>query len=124
MALLSTHCKPAQQSPLPFGQGSSAAEQVGGGETQAPPTQFWSAAHMVPHVPQFELSVWVSTHVPPQFVCPAGQVQAPLWHVEPPVHAVPQVPQLLLSVWVSTQEPLQSVWPAGQPPVQVPPEQT
>jgi len=47
----------------------------------------------------------MSTHVPPQFVWPAGQhfVDEPsVWQVAPPVHVVVQSPQWLLSVRGST----------------------
>ena len=51
--------------------------------------------HTMPHIPQFDVSVAVSTHEPLQSVVPAGH---PIWH-EPsvhtmaPVHDLPHMPQ-------------------------------
>src|SRR5215208_417400 len=60
----------------------------------------------MPQPPQLAGSVLVSTHVPPQSVCPDGHAHDPPWQVVPPEQILPQEPQLLLSE-------LRSTHPAG-----------
>jgi hypothetical protein len=57
--------------------------------------------------PQFELSAFVSTQEPLQFVVPLEQsgTQAPPLHTAPPPHAVAQAPQWSRSEFSSTQAP-------------------
>jgi hypothetical protein len=69
---------------------------------------------MTPHMPQFWLSVFVSTQVPLQSVVPSPQMQLPPKQVFPPEHALPHMPQFWLSVVVLVQTPLHEVWPGGQ----------
>lgn len=64
---------------------------------------------IVPQVPQFFASVFVSVHVPEQAVCPPPQLQAPVLQDCPVAHVVVQLPQCVLSICVSTQAPLQLV---------------
>jgi hypothetical protein len=76
---------------------------------------FWQLNELqkFPQVPQFEKSVWRSTHEPKQEVSPAGQTHLPPWQSNDE-QKFPQVPQLLVSVWRSTQVPKQSVRPLAQ----------
>ena len=66
--------------------------------------------HVVPHVPQFALSVCVFTHTLPQAVVPLAQ-QTPFEHTCPVPHAFPQTPQWLAVVCVLIQLPLQQLSP-------------
>ena len=55
---------------------------------------------MVPHAPQFPVSLETSTHEPPQLVVPAAQLDV---HVPPPQtwfwpHAAPHAPQFARSL--------------------------
>jgi len=63
----------------------------------------------LPQVPQFALSVCVSTHAPPHDLVPVGHdvavVHAPPMHSRPPVQFVPHAPQLFGSVLRSTHPP-------------------
>jgi hypothetical protein len=70
---------------------------------------------MLPHVPQFIESMFVSVQVPPQFVVGDGHVHAPLAQVWPLGHAVPQAPQFALSVIVSTHALPHSMRPDAHP---------
>ena len=72
---------------------------------------FAGAWHALPHMPQFLVSMVVSTQLPLQFICGGAQTreQCPVTQVMGEVHAVPQPPQLPLSVFVLTHEPLQFV---------------
>jgi len=66
------------------------------------------------HIPQWALEELVSTHRPPQRVCPMGQggsVQAPAVQTCPIGHARLHIPQCALDVFVSTQVPAQRVVP-------------
>ena len=79
--------------------------------------QVWPDGQEVPHIPQLELSLFVSVQTPLQFV-PERQllVHTPPWHVWPDGQAVPHIPQLPESRSRSTQFPLQLVSPARQDP--------
>jgi hypothetical protein len=83
-------------------------------ETQAGDALAMLVVQTFPHVLQSLTLLVVSTHVPPQFICPEAH---PPTHVEfaqlgvEPLHAIPHLPQLFLSLVVSTQAPLHSVKP-------------
>jgi hypothetical protein len=83
---------------------------------QLPPRQ------LCPHVPQFNGSLLLLTHVPPQVSgLPVGQTHCAPEQLAPTgdVHALPHIPQLPLSLFVLTHLPEQQVWPpphAGPPP--------
>jgi hypothetical protein len=109
---------------------------------------------LVPHAPQFELSlfrstqpedevpgIWSPANPPPHCVRPVGQAHCPLVQATPPAQVVPHEPQLRLSVCVSTHAvvllpnivdvhavpPSPHAIPASPPPSEpahVPPEQT
>jgi len=81
------------------------------------------AVQVVPHPPQFDVSVSVFTQRVPQGVVPGGHAHMPLAQVCPAGQAVPHAPQLPPSVWRFTQLPLQSVVPAPQEVRQAPLEQ-
>lgn len=67
--------------------------------------QRWPRAHIVPHEPQFRMSVLVFVQMPPQSVRPAVQVaQVPRRHTLPEGHTVMQLPQCEGSVWRSAHE--------------------
>jgi hypothetical protein len=75
----------------------------------APATQVEVAlpsAHTRPQAPQFDALVPVSTHAPPQSVCPAGHTHAPATQLCPPAHARPQAPQSVTSVRSAASQPL------------------
>jgi hypothetical protein len=80
-----------------------------------PPEQTCPAAHFVPHVPQFRLSLPVLTHFPPQVVCPVPQVtaQTPPAQLCPAGQTRPQAPQWLLEVRRSWQLDPQRVSPCA-----------
>ena len=99
-----------------------------GGQTHAPLAQIIPGAHACQQAPQFWGSRSISTHDPPQFVCPLehSDVQTPFAQTRSP-HWLPQRPQLLTLLASATQTPLQFVWPLGQslplpPAVHFPPE--
>ena len=76
----------------------------------APAWQVVGWAQAVPHAPQFALSVWVSTHLPPQTV--SEQV--------PPLPAVAPVPPVALLPPVPLLPPVAAAPPAALlPPVPV-----
>jgi len=50
----------------------------------------------VPHWPQLFASDCVSTHVPPQSVCPTGQTHFPPTQLAPVGQTLPHAPQLLV----------------------------
>lgn len=62
-----------------------------------PPLQICPVPHLVPHDPQFCVSVCRLLHVPLQLVCPDPQ-QIPLEQTWPDEHTVPQLPQLVVDV--------------------------
>jgi hypothetical protein len=68
-----------------------------------PPPQTVPATQAVPHLPQFALSVLVSTQAPLQSVEPAPQEKPHvlLLHTSPVGHLLPQEPQLSESDVVS-----------------------
>src|SRR4051812_25783856 len=77
------------------------------GHTQAPPAQVLPFAHAFPHLPQFNGSDLLSTHLslqksatPPSPI--AGQAQPPFWQVEGAAQVFPQKPQFASSVLRST----------------------
>lgn len=75
-----------------------------GRQTQVPLMHAWSAAHWMPHPPQFWGSLLLSTHVfPAQTAAGAGQVQAPSWHRKPGPQAMPQPLQCFGSAFRSAQ---------------------
>lgn len=78
--------------------------QVG---TQLPLMQESPEAHIIPHLPQFEASVWVSTQASglPHALSPEGQ-QSPDRQLVPVGQIVPQAPQLAESVARLVQTPL------------------
>jgi hypothetical protein len=81
----------------------------------------------MPHVPQLETSVIVSTQLPLQSIVPDGQPQVPEAHSSPASHAVSQSPQWASSVMRSTQiasaSMPQIIIGAGHASVHAPPEQ-
>lgn len=88
---------------------------------QTPPMQEVPEPHTTPQPPQLELSVVVSTQLPPQRVIdPQSIWQLPPMHTWPEPQVTPQPPQLLPSVMVFTQLAPQSVCPLGQPMRQAP----
>ena len=60
-----------------------------------------SLPQTLPHLPQFALSVFASTHTAPHFVDVAEHWQLPWTHVAPDGHALPHLPQFALSVFRS-----------------------
>jgi hypothetical protein len=78
--------------------------------------------HLVPHVPQFWGSSFVSTQFPPQSVVPPEHtmVQAPATQDWPVGHAMPHEPQFALSVVTDVQTVPHIVWPVGQPIIIMP----
>jgi hypothetical protein len=70
-------------------------------ETHLPAVHVCDEVHVVPHLPQLELSVCVSTQALPQSV-PVPQTHTLLVHVALDGHTLPQLPQLLESLVVST----------------------
>jgi hypothetical protein len=83
------HAPPQFASPLP--------QHAAG----VPDKQLSPVPHVVPHMPQFASSLWVSLHMPVQ-------------HVSVPPHAIAHEPQFVSSLCRSTHVPLQFVWPIGQ----------
>jgi len=83
---------------------------------QTPPVHTRPRAHTWPHIPQFALSVSVSTQRPLHKAEPLGQLvwQVPATQTLPTAQASPQPPQLARSESVETQKPEQIVWVAGQ----------
>ena len=78
--------------------------------THWPALQKEGVEQALPQVPQFPLSVLVSTQIPLQSVEPVGQVaaQLPLLHAGLVAgHTLPQLPQLLESTSVLTHVPSQ-----------------
>ena len=71
--------------------------------------------HVVPHEPQFVLSLSVSTQLPPQSVRPGSQVDThvPDEHTSSASHALPHDPQSDVLEVVSMHAPSQSVSPPG-----------
>lgn len=88
---------------------------------QAPAVHACPAGHATPQPPQFAASREVSTHAPPQNVCPEPHTQALAEQVAPAGHALPQLPQFVTLVRRSTHAPPQLLKPAAQP--QTPPVQ-
>ena len=76
----------------------------------------------MPHAPQFDGSVVVSTHAPPHDSRFPGQPHTPLVQAAPGAQALPHAPQFCGSFLVFTHWPLaQIVWPGAQ--LHTPPEQ-
>jgi hypothetical protein len=73
------------------------------------------ATQVVPHMPQFVSSVFVSTHAPLQLVCPAAHCNAhcPFVHTSLGAQAIPHMPQFMGSLLVVVHAPLQLVSPAA-----------
>jgi hypothetical protein len=90
---------------------------------------FEGGEHALPHAPQFDVSVCVSTQALPHFVKPAMQVKShdPALQTGTPfaggVHTVPQDPQWLGSVCWFTHAPLHALKPASHTKPQVDAEQ-
>ncbi len=94
--------------------------------TQVPPQRQTGLVLLVPHLPQFQMSVCSLTHTPLQFDRPEplGHTQLPLAQCVPDGHTVPHAPQLDESVAVSVQTPLHTfgavpTWQAQLPATQV-----
>lgn len=89
---------------------------------QAPALHSSPTSQIVPQVPQFAVSVCVSTQVPSHSVSPGqgSTIQVATMHSSPTSQIAPQEPQFALSVCVSTQAPPHSVSLGRQLPVQVP----
>ncbi len=68
---------------------------------QVPDVHVSDVVHVFPHEPQFELSVWVSTHAPLQSV-PVLHVHTLLMQVAPVGQTLLHMPQLFESLVVST----------------------
>jgi hypothetical protein len=81
-----------------------------------------AALHIVPHAPQFAVSVFEFTHAPWQFTVPAGQfdVHFPLEQTWFARHDVPHAPQLLGSVSVFTHAEPHFAYPTLQEKSQAP----
>jgi hypothetical protein len=112
--LPSTHTVPAGQQALP-----QMARPSGQALVHLPATQCVPEGQILPHAPQFALSVFVLTHTGasvPHRVVPLGQPHLPSVQTSPGGHIVPQLPQLALSVCKLTQTSPHSVVPVGQPP--------
>ena len=65
---------------------------------QVPLKHIWLSLQLFVHVPQFALSLFTSTQVPPQSTVPEAQLavlalQTPLSHVCPVAQALSQLPQ-------------------------------
>jgi hypothetical protein len=88
-------------------------------QVHMPFVQAWPAAHWLPQVPQFVVSVAL-THAPLQLTNPAGHVHIPATHELPEPHGVPHAPQFALSVAVSTQPLGHCVCPSAH--VEPPPD--
>ena len=76
------------------------------------------AEHEAPHEPQFEGSLLVLTHPPPQSESGAAQVatHAPAAHTRPAAQARPQTPQLALSLRLRTSQPLAALMSQSRKP--------
>jgi hypothetical protein len=85
------------------------------GQVQAPATHVWPPAQVVPHAPQFALSLLRSTQPPLHAERPVAQAAAhlPAEQTWPAAHAVPQAPQLATSVETSTHLPPHVIVPVG-----------
>ena len=90
---------------------------------QAPITQFWLAAHAVPHMPQLASSICVLTQSAPQSVKLPGQAHIEALQIWPFGQAVVQLPQCagLFSVFTQSGGLPQALLLAGQ--TQTPPAQ-
>jgi hypothetical protein len=82
----------------------------------APFEQTSPLGHVVPHAPQFALSVASVAQAPLQTVCDAEHVptHAPFKQASACAHFVPHDPQLSCADVVSTQSPEHVFWPVGQ----------
>ena len=89
------------------------------GHLQAPAWQVWPPEHLVPQVPQFPLSFWVSAQTAPHLVVPEGQEHLEALQASPPVQALLQAEQLLALESSFTQIPKQQVEPDAQVALQV-----
>jgi hypothetical protein len=67
------------------------------------------AAHVLPHVVQFEVSIVRSTHAVPHIDRPGSHWHAPATQLEPAPHALPHEPQFMFVV-MSVQTPLHDIW--------------
>src|SRR6478672_213964 len=95
-----------------MGPAAGQSEVVPQSGTQSPPTQNGAAPEQtVPHFPQFDGLVFVSTHAPLQASVPARQStpHPASTHVSPGEQAFPQALQLSGSELVSVHTPLQTV---------------
>jgi hypothetical protein len=71
---------------------------------------FAGTGHTVPHVPQLDVALEVSTHEPLQLLSdPQSLAQLPELQTEPALHCFVQLPQWSEAELKSTQAPLQSV---------------
>src|SRR5262245_30646824 len=77
------------------------------GHTHRPPEQVWSGRHALPHPPQLNSSLVVSTQALLQLMRTVGTVSHIILHAEfehtglGPVHTLPHAPQLFGSLVVS-----------------------
>jgi hypothetical protein len=84
------------------------------GQAQTPPVHATPAGHTLPHAPQFEALLSVSTQTPKQStLIPPGHRHAPSMHWKPARHALPHAPQLSSSSSRFAQVPPQSRVPVG-----------
>jgi len=90
--------------------------------TQAPAWQLSLPGQAAPHAPQFAALVWVSTHTPPQRVCPDPQSHTPPTQARPEAQTTPHAPQFMGSLVTSPQlhAPATQLDPAGQALAQLP----
>jgi hypothetical protein len=65
--------------------------------------QRWTAAHALPHAPQFIGSALVSRHAAPQSIMPIGHAHTPATQLCMGAQAVPHAPQCIESVCKSVQ---------------------
>jgi hypothetical protein len=91
-----------------------------------PPAHVWPPIHVVPHVPQFMLSLVVLTQASLQSVSPAPQspAQSPEEQTSPAAHALSHAPQWAGFDASATHVPSHSVVPAGHAHAAVPPALT
>jgi hypothetical protein len=87
-------------------------QTLAGRSVHNPPKQIWSGGQEFEHVPQLNLSLKTSTHVPLQKVRPTGHRHIPLKQLIPGGQAFPHEPQLRVSNLVSLHVPLQRARPA------------
>jgi len=94
------------------------------------PFMHFPPSQLIPHMPQFLLSFFVSTHLLLHMICAPGHVHVLAWQIWPCGHALPQPPQFAGSTRGFTHTLLQRIVGAAQvhfplvhvvPPVHVTP---